>query len=141
MAPYRDRPVVIGIRPEDLSSIEADEHNDNGTVLRGTVDLVESLGSEKLVHFRLDAESVGTSVSLGVDENSQGLETGEITSSVAANGAARVGTSSRLRGGDEAQLHVNIKRIHLFDPDQSHVLASPGSWGFIQRPQIVTLMT
>src|SRR5580693_6549758 len=54
-----DNEVVVGLRPEDLSDAAlVDGDPGSGGQLVGTVELVEALGSEKLVHFRLEAEHV-----------------------------------------------------------------------------------
>jgi multiple sugar transport system ATP-binding protein len=52
---YAGRKVVVGIRPEDLPA-----HSPDGSeaVLTGDVKLVEALGSEILVHFKIDAKSI-----------------------------------------------------------------------------------
>jgi multiple sugar transport system ATP-binding protein len=123
---FRDRPVIVGIRPEDMSSIEDGEGPAAGQVLSGQVDLVESLGSEKLIHFRLDAERVAGLTGPAIDEESAGLEAGEIAEHAAASGTARVAASSRLRDGDQAQLRVKTDRLHLFDPDSGNALVGPG---------------
>ena len=121
---FRDRTVVAGIRPEDLSSLE--DGADTGAILHGSVDLVESLGSEKLVHFRLDAERVDGVAGPGIDESSEGLDVGELGGGAAAPGTARVAAASRLRDGDQARLRVDTERLHLFDPDSGEALAGPG---------------
>ena len=121
---FRDRTVVAGIRPEDLTS--AEDGDEAGGLLHGNVDLVESLGSEKLVHFRLDAERVGGVTGPATDESGDGLEVGELGASAAALGTARVAASSRLRDGDQARLKVDVERLHLFDPDSGEALAGPG---------------
>ncbi|HET9719579.1 MAG TPA: sn-glycerol-3-phosphate ABC transporter ATP-binding protein UgpC [Solirubrobacteraceae bacterium] len=123
---FRDRPVIVGIRPEDMSSIEDREAQAPSQVLRGSVDLVESLGSEKLVHFRLDAERVGGFAGPATDADSEGLDAGEIAEHAAASGTARVAASSRLRDGDQAHLRVRTERLHLFDPDSGEALVGPG---------------
>src|ERR1700722_10057984 len=46
------RPLVIGIRPEDLSIGTSDAHKAS---ISGNVELVEALGSELLIHFQTDA--------------------------------------------------------------------------------------
>jgi multiple sugar transport system ATP-binding protein len=127
---FRDRPVVVGIRPEDLSSVEdVAAATSRDSMLQGAVDLVESLGSEKLVHFRVDAERVGGVVGPATDDSGEGLDAGEIAATAAAVGTARVSASSRLRDGDQARLKVNTDRLHLFDPDSGEALAGPGRVG------------
>ena len=49
---YANRPVIVGIRPEELSPASSES---DGATLDSRVDLVEALGSEQLVHFQIDA--------------------------------------------------------------------------------------
>ena len=51
IAAYKNRAVVIGIRPEHLTLAESH----SGAVLDSKIDLVEALGSELHVHFAIDA--------------------------------------------------------------------------------------
>src|SRR5690606_23433747 len=53
---YAGRRVVAGIRPEALEDVSLHGDHPPGARLRSTVDLVEALGSDLLVHFGLDAE-------------------------------------------------------------------------------------
>ncbi len=55
LAAYRDKPIVVGIRPEDLPVVNGATPQ---AVLQGDVELVEALGSEQLVHFRTDARVI-----------------------------------------------------------------------------------
>ncbi len=57
--------VVAGIRPEDLGDAALDADGTTSQRLQGTVDLVEELGAEKLVHFRIDAERLSATDELG----------------------------------------------------------------------------
>ena len=56
VAAYAGRSVVVGLRPEDLPAAEGEVGP--GDRLHAEVVLVESLGSELLVHFSIDAERV-----------------------------------------------------------------------------------
>ncbi|MHB2000094.1 MAG: ABC transporter ATP-binding protein, partial [Solirubrobacteraceae bacterium] len=51
----RGKDVVVGIRPEDLADAAVNGGDGSGRQLTGTVDLIEALGAEKLVHFHIDA--------------------------------------------------------------------------------------
>jgi multiple sugar transport system ATP-binding protein len=119
--------VVVGLRPEDLSdaALDANDHG-SGQQLVGTVELVEALGSEKLVHFRLEAEHVRALESIAaVEGEAEGLEAGEISSAANVNGVARVEPTSRLRAGEQARFAIAIEHLHLFDPTSGAALAGP----------------
>jgi multiple sugar transport system ATP-binding protein len=53
---YEGRPLVLGIRPEDLddASLVSDASGDR--TLKGQVELREALGPEIMVHFSVDAK-------------------------------------------------------------------------------------
>ena len=104
LAAYAGRKLVVGLRPEDL----AGESDAGDAILHGEVDLVESLGSEALVHFSLAARSVGTE---GV-ASSAGDE-------LAARGAgvARVDSRNKPRVGEPIRFAIDVERAHFFDAD------------------------
>lgn len=121
------REVVVGIRPEDLSDaalLGAGESSRRH--LEGSVELVEALGSEKLVHFRLEAEHVrGLQAVVAAQDDTEGLDVGEIAAAANVNGVARVDPASRLRAGEQARFAVAIDRLHLFDPASGEALSGP----------------
>ena len=53
---YRNRKVVVGVRPEELADAALGPPPVPGTTLAADVELVESLGNELQVHFLIDAE-------------------------------------------------------------------------------------
>ena len=111
VAGHVDKPVIVGIRPEELSEATAGAPD----VLDATVELVEPLGSDVMAHLSVDAPSVS-----GVDDLAELAE-----DAVDALPADRAGTSvvarftarSRVTVGDRVQIAVDTDRIHLFDAD------------------------
>jgi multiple sugar transport system ATP-binding protein len=132
---YRGAAVVADIRPEHFSDAAAssapaaggtDGEGHAGRVLVGDVDLIESLGAEKLVHFRLDAERiplVGAAAGLAGDEDPAELARGEIGRATFATTTARLAVTSAVRAGQRASLVVDIDRLHLFDPTSGDLIA------------------
>jgi multiple sugar transport system ATP-binding protein len=122
---FRGKDVIIGIRPEDLSdaALGGDDERDSRQLM-GSVELVEALGSEKLVHFRLEAEHV-RGVETAAAQDAEGLEAGEISAAANVNGVARVAPASVLRVGEQARFTVATERLHLFDPSSGKALAGP----------------
>jgi multiple sugar transport system ATP-binding protein len=101
------RPVVVGIRPEAFSDVAVEPGAPADRVLEATVDLVESLGAELVVH-------VGV-----VDAPPAGDEPSEAWAQVVARrgrAVARLSTRSRLASGDVVKLAVDTANVHLFDP-------------------------
>jgi multiple sugar transport system ATP-binding protein len=109
-------PVIVGIRPEAFSDEalgsgtpvgpvrEAGAHA--GRVIEATVDLVESLGAELVVHVEVtDIPPLG-----GDPSESWRQVVGR-----KGRGVARLGTRSRLAAGDRVSLAVDTAALHLFD--------------------------
>ncbi|RIK46783.1 MAG: glycerol-3-phosphate ABC transporter ATP-binding protein [Chloroflexi bacterium] len=90
-----DGTLLLGVRPEHLEVVEFAERVGQDNTVRLPVELVESLGSEVLLHLT------------GPD--------GVIV--------ARVDPRSRYRAGDIAELAVAAESLHLFDPQTEMSLA------------------
>jgi multiple sugar transport system ATP-binding protein len=102
---YADKTVVVGLRPEHLA-LPADGSPDR-PVLGVDTELVEALGSEQLLHFKIDARRIHAP---GVDEEK------EIGEAVAGIGVARIGPEARIGHGERVRLTVRPELMHLFDP-------------------------
>jgi len=122
--PYRGKPVVVGIRPEELGDAAIASADGGRRRLEGTVDLVEELGSEKLVHFHIDAARLSATDALlaSEDEEPETLSAGEIGAATATAGVARVGATSRITADARVTFTVDIDRMHLFDPESGSSL-------------------
>jgi multiple sugar transport system ATP-binding protein len=127
---FRGKEVVVGIRPENLHDAEAAAGEvPSGRRLEGDVDIVEALGSERLIHFHLDASRVHTSSVLGADESEPGaggLGVGELGASEMSSGVARVEPTSKIRVGGRAVFVVDTERLKLFDPATGTSISSTG---------------
>jgi multiple sugar transport system ATP-binding protein len=110
---YANRPVIIGIRPEDLP-VAGDEPAaiDEAVYFEGDVELVEALGSELLVHFTTDAHRVEAEGAK--DADSEGLSAGALTKG--GEGVARVEPRSQLVVGRRVRFRIDPARFHFFDP-------------------------
>jgi multiple sugar transport system ATP-binding protein len=106
-----DKLLIAGIRPEyfeDKTVVE--EHKlDHGATFTATVDVVEWLGNEAYAYIPYEAPpEVAEQLSqLEKDLDSEALRTQLIVS---------LGSASRVRGGEEAELFVDARKMHLFDP-------------------------
>ncbi len=105
---FVDRTVVVGIRPEDLPA-SGDDYQ--GDLLWADVHLVEALGSELLVHFRIDVEPILVGDSLIVDGTSM-VEEG---SGGRGDFIARVSPRKKVVAGDRVSLAVAPTRIEFFE--------------------------
>jgi multiple sugar transport system ATP-binding protein len=93
------RPVILGIRPEDLEDA-ALLPSANGSSLDVEVALAEALGAEVIAHFPLAARPFA-----GPDD----LSTATLT--------ARLSPRSRAQTGRPLRLAVDVERLHFFDPE------------------------
>ncbi len=99
--------VVVGIRPEALRPC-----TDERPGIEGRVALVESLGSDLLVHVEVDAPAV-VAVN-GGDANGAMPNLARVT--------ARLEPSVRVSAGDPIRLAVDPERLHFFDPRTERAL-------------------
>ena len=116
LAAYDGRSVVLGIRPESLedASLAVDASPDRR--IRARVDLRESLGSEVLVHFSVDAPPVLTE---DTRELSRDLDTGGVIThhEERTTFVARLDPRTEAQERRDIELAVDTTRLHLFDPD------------------------
>jgi multiple sugar transport system ATP-binding protein len=101
---YAGKEVVVGMRPEHLRSESA---TSTGPKIVGEVDLVESLGSELVVHFTIDAHRVIAEGAVDKDE-AAALQSGE--------GVARLEAKTPVKPGDRMTFSVDIEDMQFFDP-------------------------
>ncbi|MDS1268965.1 sn-glycerol-3-phosphate ABC transporter ATP-binding protein UgpC [Lipingzhangella sp. LS1_29] len=113
---YLGRRVAVGIRPEDME--DATLATDGAAaVLTATADLVEALGSELLVHFRVPAPPVVTEDTrelardLGAEETAgpSAAEPGSVL-------IARFSPRSATTAGERVHVRVDTERLYFFDP-------------------------
>jgi multiple sugar transport system ATP-binding protein len=102
---YADKAVVVGLRPEHLSL--ASDGGASGQLLTVDTELVEALGSEQLLHFKIDARRIHAP---GVDEEK------EVGEAVLGIGVARIAPDGRVAAGERVRLAARPELMHLFDP-------------------------
>ena len=113
---FEGKPVILGIRPEDLddASLEPDTPGDRR--LRGEVELREALGSEIMVHFRTDATPAVTDETRELQEDAGAPDTPILAASGGAIMVGRFGARSTVRQGDSVEVAVDTRALHFFDP-------------------------
>jgi multiple sugar transport system ATP-binding protein len=107
---YDGKHVVVGIRPEDFEDAAMVSEVPPDRRLKGTVRLVEALGSELMVHFSIDAKRVDS----GDPDAPDVSDTTGI-----ANAVARFDPRSRARVDDDIEIALTPEKLHFFDA-QSH---------------------
>jgi multiple sugar transport system ATP-binding protein len=103
---YDGKKVVLGIRPEDFEDAAFATDGGEGKSLTASVTLLEALGSEIMVHFRVDAPTVDSGDPDAVEEAAGGN---------AANAVGRFNPRSRVRMREIAQIAVATENAHFFD--------------------------
>jgi multiple sugar transport system ATP-binding protein len=101
---FAGKNIVVGLRPEHLPAANA---GTTGPTLQGTVDLIEALGSELMVHFTIDAHRVRAEGATDEDED---------TTAHSGEGVARVEPSTRVKVGEQITFAVNTAGMQFFDP-------------------------
>jgi multiple sugar transport system ATP-binding protein len=115
---YEGRRVVLGIRPEGLEDERFADDAPRGRRLQATIELRESLGSEILVHFNVDAPPVLTEDTRELArEREEAEELEERVEDRVSPFVAKVDPRTEAKVGDTVQLVVDTSRLHLFDPD------------------------
>lgn len=109
---FAGRKVIVGIRPEDL--LLDGTSAGSGATLAGQVQLVESLGSEMLVHFTVDAPRVHAEGAQAVAEEALTTD-GELTRTDLS--IARAEPRSGVRSGEHVSFTVRAQYMQFFDVD------------------------
>jgi multiple sugar transport system ATP-binding protein len=109
------REVIVGLRPENFEDVAlvSPDNRPHGITFHATIDVLESLGSDVFVYFTRE---------LGQGVNSAELEELARDSGRADSGAggetivARLDAATRLAEGQDAELWVDSRAMHIFDP-------------------------
>ena len=109
------REVIVGLRPENFedAALVGPAEREHGITFRTTIDVVESMGSDVYVYF-----AQGRDNTLNVDQltelaqDSGQADTGGSGDTV----TARLDSATQVREGQEAELWVDTRSMHVFDP-------------------------
>ena len=109
------REVIVGIRPEnfeDPTLLQAGL-KPNGLEFDATIDVIESLGSDKFIYFTQELGQAANVAELQeLARDSGRADTGGSAEIV----VARLDPASRIREGETARLWVDVRKLHVFDP-------------------------
>ena len=119
LASYEGRPVILGIRPEDLEDASLAPDTPADKRLRGVVELREALGSELMVHFTVE----GTPPALTEDVKELAQDAGD-GDRAGGEGRARRSSSGvsgrgRVEEGKPLEVAVDTRSLHFFDAETS----------------------
>ena len=122
LAKYEGKPVVLGLRPEDMEDASLDQDAPPDRRISATVDLREALGSQIVIHFTVNAPMVLTEDTreLAHDVGAEALESLEAQAEQSMSRfVAQLDPRTRVREGDRVDLLVDTARFHYFDPETS----------------------
>jgi multiple sugar transport system ATP-binding protein len=117
---FEGRKVILGIRPEDMEDASLVDEAPEDRRFTVETDLREALGSEVLIHFSLQAPMVLTedTKELAADVGTESLEDLEERAARAESTfVAKLKPESRVREGARAEIFVDTRRLHFFDPE------------------------
>ena len=113
--------LIAGIRPEHFEDATLmKDQTDRGAVFRTKIDVVESMGSELYAHFSLERQGI---------ESEELRELAEESGSAELRGedevlVARLDAASGVRQGHEAELWLDVSKLHFFDLDSGRSLTA-----------------
>jgi multiple sugar transport system ATP-binding protein len=110
------RDVIVGLRPENFedAALVSPESRPNGLTFHASIDVLESMGSDVYVYFTKDIEGGGVNAAEleELAKDSGRAETGGSGDTV----VARLDAATRIREGQDAELWVDARAMHVFDP-------------------------
>jgi multiple sugar transport system ATP-binding protein len=120
LAAFRDRELLLGVRPEAFADSAFETEQGDRHVFDARVALAQSMGSEMIVHFdpvggHLDSTTAGT---FAGDETVG-------TEGLAHEGAlvGRFDPRTRAAAGGVLPVTVDLRRLHFFDPETERAIA------------------
>jgi multiple sugar transport system ATP-binding protein len=124
LAGHVGKRVVIGIRPEDLEDPEYVANPTAGARLPVTVDVREAMGAEVYAHFTVDEPPVLTEDTRDLAADA-GLAVDDLGSSggpTTSHFVARLDPHTSAAEGRPIELHVDMRSIHVFDPETGEAI-------------------
>jgi multiple sugar transport system ATP-binding protein len=124
--------VLMGVRPEyfEDASLVDPAKRDVGTVFTAMVDVTEWLGDSQYAYIPFDAPDAVTEQlrDLSRELDSDQLRTQAIVS---------IDATSRIREGREAQLWIDTRKVHCFDPGSGENLTRDAEAGAALTRQVI----
>ncbi|HVK24645.1 MAG TPA: sn-glycerol-3-phosphate ABC transporter ATP-binding protein UgpC [Actinokineospora sp.] len=118
------REVIMGIRPEnfeDAHVLDPSAQSGGGT-FTATVDVLESMGSDKFAYFTIEGE---TATSAELDELAADAGANELTAS-GPQIVTRLSAASLAKPGEDLDVWFDADKIQLFDPADGRNLTYAG---------------
>ena len=103
---YDGRRVIVGIRPEDYEDATLAPEIPAAQRITSKVVLLEALGSEIMVHFRVEAPTVDSGDPDAAEDKGVAGQ---------ANAVGRFSPRSTARMGQEIEIAISTENLHFFD--------------------------
>jgi len=110
---YSDRPLIVGIRPEDYEDAQLAPEVPESQRITSKVTLLEALGSEIMAHFHVDARKIESGDPDAIEE-----KVGQ------ANAVGRFNPRSKARMGQEIEIAISTENMHFFDAETRQSIES-----------------
>jgi multiple sugar transport system ATP-binding protein len=109
------RDVIVGLRPENFedAALVSAENRPHGITFHATIDVLESMGSDVFVYFTRGREHGVNAAELDeLAADSGRADTGSSGDTI----VARLDAATTIREGHDAELWVDARAMHVFDP-------------------------
>jgi multiple sugar transport system ATP-binding protein len=121
-----NRSVIVGVRPENFedAGLVDSSMRQYGVTFNASIDVVESMGSDVFAYFtpaeeqRAVAGAVDSAELAELAADSGAADTGGASDQV----TARFDAATKIREGDTAEVWVDARKIHVFDPESGKSL-------------------
>jgi multiple sugar transport system ATP-binding protein len=124
--PQGERQVIVGIRPEHFedASLVSEGDRAQGLVFRSRIENIEWLGAELYAYLPYQG---GAEIGAQLDQLAGDLDMEQLSggSGDESQLVARLDATSQVQEGAEAEIWLDARKIHLFDPETGEALARP----------------
>ena len=122
------RDVIVGLRPENFedASLVQQDNREHGITFHTGIDVLESMGSDVFVYFTQGREQGVNAAELEeLARDSGRADTGASGDTL----VARLDAATGIREGQDAELWVDGRSLHIFDPASGRNLSLGASGG------------
>jgi hypothetical protein len=116
------RDVIVGLRPENFedASLVQRDNRQHGITFSTGIDVLESMGSDVFVYFTQGREQGVNATELEeLARDSGRADTGASGDTL----VARLDAATGIREGQDAELWVDARALHIFDPSSGRNLS------------------